>query len=231
MPVQGDAAPLAISQGIELLNRLGGIELIIVGRGGGSLEEIWAFNTEIVARSIFQSTIPIISAVGHETDFTISDLVADIRASTPSAAAEIAVPDKREMERRLGALKARLAQALKESAGRNRQRLSTCLARRIFTQPRDTLCGSRQQSLDQLHRQLIQNTRAIVERKRSSLAVLAGQLQALSPLATLARGYSICTTPDGKLIIRDSASVEEGDRVSVLLPKGKLRCLVEGKTT
>lgn len=231
VPVQGAAAPPAIAQGIELLNRLGGIELIIAGRGGGSLEEIWAFNTEIVARSIFQSAIPVISAVGHETDFTISDFVADIRASTPSAAAGIAVPDKREMERRLGTLKSGLAQALKESAGRSRHRLATCRARRIFTHPRDTLCGSRQQSLDQVHRLLVQNTRAVMERKRSSLAIIAGQLQALSPLATLARGYSICTTPDGRQIIRDAASVEEGDRISILLPKGKLQCLIEDKTT
>lgn len=231
VPVQGATAPPAVARGIELLNMVGGIELIIVGRGGGSLEEIWAFNTEIVARSIFRSTVPVISAVGHETDLTISDLVADVRASTPSAAAELAVPDKREMERRLVTLKSRLVQALRESAVRSRRRLDTCLAHRIFTHPRDTLCGSRQQSLDQLHRRLTQDVRGVIERKGGSLAILAGQLQALSPLATLARGYSICTTSDGRQIIRDTESVEKGDRLSVLLLRGKLQCLVEGKTT
>lgn len=231
VPVQGDPAPPAVAQGIRLLNELGGIDLIIIGRGGGSLEEIWAFNTEIVARSIFQSTIPVISAVGHETDFTISDLVADARASTPSAAAEIAVPDKREMERRIQALKSRLARASKENVVRSRRRLDTCLAHRAFTRPRDTLCGSWQQSLDQLNRRLAQGVRSVVERKGGALAALAGQFQTLSPLATLARGYSICTTPDGQHVIRDIESVDQGDMLSVRLPGGQLQCLVEGKTT
>jgi len=231
VPVQGDTAPPAIARAIDLLNRVGGIELIIVGRGGGSLEEIWAFNTEIVARSIFRSTVPVISAVGHETDFTISDFVADMRASTPSAAAVLAVPDTREMARRLVTLKSRLAQALRESALRSRRRLDNCLAHRVFAHPRDILCGSRQQSLDQLHRRLVQSIQGVIERKGGSLAILAGQLQALSPLATLARGYSICTTPDGRKVIRDAESVKKGDRLSVLLLRGKLQCLVEDKTT
>ncbi|NPV72394.1 MAG: exodeoxyribonuclease VII large subunit [Pelotomaculum sp.] len=225
--VQGEAAPPAVARGIQLLNRLGGVDLIIVGRGGGSIEELWAFNTEIVARSIFSSKIPVISAVGHETDFTISDFVADARAATPSAAAEMAVPDKREMERYIQTLRTRLARALEKRLGDDRRRLRACLESRVFVRPADVLCGARQQLLDFLYRRLSQAVRGIVEREEGRLAVLAGRLQALSPLATLARGYSICTTPDGKRVINDSGSVEAGERLSVRLHRGQLSCIVE----
>ncbi len=227
VPVQGEAAPPAVARGIQLLNRLGGVDLIIIGRGGGSLEELWAFNTEVVARSIFCSGVPVISAVGHETDVTISDLVADVRAATPSAAAEMAVPDKREMERYIQALRTRLIRVLEKIVGDGRKRLSACLTARTFNRPVDTLCGVRQQSLDLLNRLLLQGMSATIKREEGRLAVLAGRLQALSPLATLARGYSICTTPDEKHVISDSQSVGVGDRLSVRLQRGRLQCLVE----
>jgi exodeoxyribonuclease VII large subunit len=227
--VQGEGAPPAVARGIQLLNRLGGVDLIVVGRGGGSLEELWAFNTEIVARSIFNSRVPVISAVGHETDVTISDFVADARAATPSAAAEMAVPDKREMERYIRALRTRIDRALDGKIIEGRRRLSACLANRVFTRPLDTLCGPWQQSLDTLNRRLAQGIRGVVEREGNRLAVLAGRLHTLSPLATLSRGYSICTTPDGKSVVSDAGSVAEGDKVTVRLHRGLLQCVVEGK--
>jgi exodeoxyribonuclease VII large subunit len=214
-----------------MLNEWGGAELIIIGRGGGSLEELWAFNTELVARSIYESDIPVISAVGHETDFTIADFVADARAATPSAAAEMAVPDKREMERHIQALNSRLYSALREKAAGYRQRLKACLAGRVFTRPADVICGTRQQSLDFLNHRLNQGMTNMTVGGEKRLAVLAGQLQALSPLATLARGYSICTTPDGKHVINDAGSVETGEKLAVRLHRGLLEVIVAGRSS
>lgn len=227
--VQGETAPPAIARGIQVLNRLGDIDLIIVGRGGGSIEELWAFNTEIVARSIYNSRIPVISAVGHETDITISDFVADARAATPSAAAEMAVPDKREIERFLKTLRTRLIRALDKVAGEYRRRLENCLSNRIFVRPVDSLCGSKQQTIDFLRHQLLQETRGALERQKGRLAVLAGRLQSLSPLATLARGYSICTNEDGSFVLSDARCINSGDKINVRLYRGTIKCIVVGK--
>lgn len=229
--VQGESAPPDIARGITMLNEWGGIDLIIAGRGGGSLEELWAFNTEIVARSIYESEIPVISAVGHETDFTIADFVADARAATPSAAAEMAVPDKREMDRYIQTLNSRLYSALREKAAGYRQRLNSCLGGRVFTRPADVICGTRQQSLDFLNHRLNQGMVSMTGSGEKHLAILAGQLQALSPLATLARGYSICTTPDGKHVINDAGSVEIGEKLAVRLHRGLLDCTVTGRSS
>lgn len=229
--VQGESAPPEIARGIRLLNKWGGVDLIITGRGGGSLEELWAFNTEIVARSIYSSNIPVISAVGHETDYTIADFVADARAATPSAAAEMAVPDKRDMDRYIKALNSRLYSAVNEKATGYRQRLNACLAGRVFTRPVDVICGTRQQTLDFINHRLKQGITGLTGREEKRLAVLAGRLQALSPLATLARGYSICTTPDGKHVISDAGRVEVGERLAVRLQKGILDCIVEGRSS
>jgi len=227
--VQGEGAPLEVARGIQLLNQLGGVDLIIIGRGGGSLEELWAFNTEVVARSIFLSKIPIISAVGHETDVTISDFVADARAATPSAAAEMAVPDKREMSRYIQTIRARLIRAAKDVCREGRRRLSFCLASRIFTRPGDTIYTARQQLVDSLCRYLIQGVRGVVERENSRLAALAARLDTLSPLSTLARGYSICTTPDGRAVISDAGEVSVGGELVVRLHRGLLQCVVKEK--
>lgn len=229
--VQGEGAPPDIARGIQLLNKWGAVDIIITGRGGGSLEELWAFNTEIVARSIYNSKIPVISAVGHETDYTIADFVADARAATPSAAAEMAVPDKREMSRYIQALNSRLYSAINEKAAGNRQRLNACLAGRVFARPVDVICGTRQQPLDFLNHRLSQGMTNLASGEKKRLAVLAGRLQALSPLATLARGYSICTTPDGKHVISEAESVEIGERLAVRLQKGILDCIVEGRSS
>ncbi|MDD3653726.1 MAG: exodeoxyribonuclease VII large subunit [Desulfotomaculaceae bacterium] len=227
--VQGEGAPLSIVRGIQLLNKLDGIDLIIVGRGGGSLEELWAFNTEVVARSIFHSEIPVISAVGHETDFTIADFVADARAATPSAAAEMAVPDRKEMERYLRTLQERLAQAIDKKISTSRQRLYLCMINRYFTRPANNICSARQQLVDFLYHRLAQEAHGSVMRAGDQLAALTAQLNTLSPLATLARGYSICTTPDGVHVIRSAAELEPGDKLAVRLHQGSLQCIVEAK--
>jgi exodeoxyribonuclease VII large subunit len=227
--VQGEGAPTDVARGIQLLNERGDPDLIIVGRGGGSLEELWAFNTEVVARSIYNSKVPVIAAVGHETDFTIADFVADARAATPSAAAEMAVPDKREMDRYIQTLNSRLYSALNEKAAGYRQRLKACLTGRVFTRPVDVICGTRQQSLDFLSHRLNQGMASLTGKGEKRLAVLAGQLQTLSPLATLARGYSICTTPDGKHVINEAGSVEIGEKLTVRLHQGILDCIAEGR--
>lgn len=227
--VQGEAAPQEIAEGIKWLNRLGRVEVIIIGRGGGSLEELWAFNTEKVARSIFYSKAPVISAVGHETDFTIADLVADCRAATPSAAAELVVPDRREVEKQVKVLEIRLWNAGREITGRCRRRLDNCLQSRFWRRPKDCLCGARQQALDYLYSRLEQGMRLVLGRDAARLEVLAGCLNTLSPLATLARGYSICTTPDGKYVISKAESVGVGEKLAVRLHKGQLHCVVEDK--
>lgn len=227
--VQGEGAPPEVARGIRWLNKLDGIDVIIIGRGGGSLEDLWAFNTEVVARSIFLSRIPVISAVGHETDVTISDFVADARAATPSAAAEMVVPDKREMGRYIQTLAGRLHRAAEQKIRDGRRRLDYCLAGRSFTRPVDNICGARQQALDYLTRRLEQSMRHTAARESARLANLAARLDNLSPLATLARGYSICTARDSGRVISDSSEVNPGDKLAVRLHQGLLHCIVEHK--
>ncbi len=225
--VQGRDAPADVARGIELLNKLGNIDVIIVGRGGGSLEELWAFNTEVVARSIFNSKVPVISAVGHETDYTIADFVADLRAATPSAAAEMVVPDKREMARYLTSLYRRLAKALERKYSEECRKLSACLASRVFLRPVDAILGPAYQAHDSLQRRLCLAVQKALEREKGRLAVLAGRLQALSPLSTLARGYSICSLAGKRGVLTDAAEVQKGDSLLVRLMKGTLGCEVK----
>ncbi|MEW6424217.1 MAG: exodeoxyribonuclease VII large subunit [Bacillota bacterium] len=225
--VQGETAAGEIARAIDWLNRAGDVEVIIAGRGGGSLEELWAFNTEIVARSIFHSRIPVISAVGHETDFTIADFVADVRAPTPSAAAELVVPVKDEVKRYLGTMQERLCRGATEYLKQHRRRLTTILDRPLFWRPVQEICAGRQQQVDFLHQRLIQAINNVKEQNRNRLGALAGRLEALSPLATLARGYSICTRPGVPGVIRSAKEVESGEQVQVKLSEGRLLCVVE----
>ncbi|MEW6274259.1 MAG: exodeoxyribonuclease VII large subunit [Bacillota bacterium] len=225
--VQGETAAGEIARAIDWLNRAGDVEVIIAGRGGGSLEELWAFNTEIVARSIFHSRIPVISAVGHETDFTIADFVADVRAPTPSAAAELVVPVKDEVKRYLGTMQERLCRGATEYLKQHRRRLTTILDRPLFWRPVQEICAGRQQQVDFLHQLLIQAVNNVKEQNRNRLGALAGRLEALSPLATLARGYSICTRPGVPGVIRSATEVESGEQVQVKLSEGRLLCVVE----
>lgn len=223
--VQGEEASAQIARGIELVNGLDDIDVIIVGRGGGSLEELWAFNTEVVARSIFVSRIPVISAVGHETDYTIADFVADHRAPTPSAAAEMAVPDRKELARYIYNLRERLNCAVIAKLQAEKKRLSACLMRAPFYRPKDRVYRYSQE-LDYLTRQLGQVTSTLLRSKKHELALKAAKLNALSPLATLERGFGICRTkPDGA-VISGINQVEAGQDIEVILHDGRMECSV-----
>lgn len=223
--VQGSSAPREICRAIRHLNDNEDVDVIIVGRGGGSLEELWAFNTELVAREIFNSRVPVVAAVGHETDYTIADLVADLRAPTPSAAAEMVVPDAGEMQRYLRGIQACLARAAAGKVREHRLRLSSVLARRVLLDPVAAMCSPRRRDVEYLLKQAANSVAGVVIKERARLAEIAGRLEALSPLSTLARGYSICTKPGGE-IVKKADQVQTGDRVDVRLYKGKLSCTV-----
>ncbi len=229
--VQGESAPHEITEAIKLLNKTGGIDLIIVGRGGGSIEELWSFNTEIVARSIYDSEIPVISAVGHETDFTIADMVADARAATPSAAAEMAVPDKGEMVRYIENLKRRMQSTCDNYIKSYRWRLEKCVQSRVMVDPVGSICAPRGQILDGLEQRFNASAQNIFREKQDRFSALAGRLHDLSPLATLARGYCICTEhgTSGSNVVSSADQVEVGDSVDLFLKKGGLNCLVKQK--
>jgi exodeoxyribonuclease VII large subunit len=268
--VQGETAAPEIVRALADLNRLGGLDVLVVARGGGSLEDLWAFNEETVARAIAGSKIPVISAVGHETDVTIADFVADLRAPTPSAAAELVVREKAQLVAHLTSLRERLRTGVAQRVRRVRERLDDLGRRRVLTDPgravRDWsrrldelgvrlsrgLALRREQAhqrleraaralrpevlrthlrhearhLAQLRRRLEQGGRGDVLRRRRAVEALAGQLDTLSPLACLARGYSICTGPAGAVVTRAS-QVGPGDTVSVRLREGRLGCRVE----
>jgi len=223
--VQGEAAPREIARALERLNQLDNVDLIIVGRGGGSLEELWAFNTEPVVRSIAASHIPVVSAVGHETDFTLADLVADLRAPTPSAAAELTVPDRAELKRLLAMQKVRLTRCLGVQIRGLQQRLNYCVRSRVMAKPVDRLIEQRRQDVDSLARELAGGARMSTKSLNNRLSLLAGRLDALSPLATLARGYSYTLDPAGRVLL-NAGQVQVGDMVKVHLSQGAIRCKV-----
>ena len=225
--VQGEAASQEIRQGIERLNRSGAVDVIIIGRGGGSLEELWAFNTEVVARAIAASRIPIISAVGHETDFTIADYVADLRAPTPSAAAELAVPVLADLHSLLLQYRTRLKGGLEAQLERKRRRLEGIAGKGSLKDPFWRVDQSRQR-LDTLHMRLQEGMTRFVSDKNGILQLLAAKLDLLSPLAILGRGYSLTYDAEGNLL-RSVNNVELNERISIQLSKGRLHCSVTEK--
>ena len=225
--VQGDNAAQSIVSSIGALNRTN-VDLIIMGRGGGSIEDLWAFNEEVVARAIFNSRIPIISAVGHETDFTIADFVADVRAPTPSAAAEIAVPDRQELSNHISRLKDRLI-------GNQRRYISdrmSCLSDiGDGLEPRIMVERITQymQFIDELaHKQTLSMER-LMDVKRALLDAHTGKLDAVSPLGTLSRGYSITLKQPQNTLVQSIEDVERSDDVSIIVRDGKIRCSVNDK--
>jgi exodeoxyribonuclease VII large subunit len=228
--VQGDGAAAEIAAAIHLLNRLksdGHLcpDFLIVGRGGGSLEDLWAFNEEPVADAIFASRIPIVSAVGHETDVTISDLVADHRALTPSRAVTDLTPDRLELATVLCDRYARLRERVLRRIEIARQRVTAVADRRSFRNPLDRV-RDLERRLDELDGRLGRGASGPLNRARQRVAAIAGQLESLSPLNVLARGYSLTRTPDGH-VIQDAQAVRPGDLVQTRLARGELTSRVE----
>ncbi len=225
--VQGEEAPQSLIKALNQAERFKNIDLVIIGRGGGSLEELWAFNDEALARTIADFSKPIISAVGHETDFTIADFVADLRAPTPSAAAELAVPDEGALNRNLNVLKKRLANAISQKLQRYRRDLQRLKTSRIFSVPLQGI-HTRRQDLDFLRERAIRQLRQDLYIKRELYCKALGKLDALSPLATLSRGYSITQKADGGFV-KDCDLIEIGEKVKITLAAGVLCCEVKDK--
>jgi exodeoxyribonuclease VII large subunit len=222
--VQGEAAPRELVRALERAGRWGMCDVIILGRGGGSLEELWAFNTEEVARAVAASPVPVISAVGHEIDFTMTDFVADLRAPTPSAAAEMAVPAAEEMAAGLQDTERRLRRALEELCRRKRYQLET-LARHPGLKDPYWGLGVRAQALAALEERLLSLKTGLMTKKDDILHLLASRLQALSPLSILGRGYGVVQDKEGRLVNRVADAVP-GMAVDVRLADGCLECEV-----
>jgi len=269
--VQGEGAGQEIARAIEQLNQVPDIDVIIIGRGGGSIEDLWAFNEEVVARAIHASRIPVISAVGHEIDFTISDFVADVRAPTPSAAAELVTPELASTVTNLRDRLERLIENMQERIEDDRDRLRFLVDRRFFREPSrilespaqrlDDISQRLMRGLDQwvmvqkqrlggtahrlmqaspqkrlvllsekradLHHMLIRQIQSQIQLSRQQLEGVYKNLNALSPLSILDRGYSITTDKDTGKAVASSRAVKPGDRVQVRLAQGKLDCTVD----
>ena len=218
VPVQGPGASEQIAEKIKIMNEKKLADVIIVGRGGGSLEDLWPFNEEIVARAIYNSEIPIISAVGHETDFTIADFVADLRAPTPSAAAELAVPDIFELKQKIQNYQNRYRIALKKKLEVMKLRLEKVMKSRAFTDPKRKIIDN-SILLDNLVKRLEKTIKDLQNSKTNKYNELIAKLDTLSPLKTLIRGYSL-TEKDGQ-IVKSVKQINKGDLISIRFTDGK----------
>ena len=227
--VQGEGAAEEIAAAIGWANLHQAADLIITGRGGGSMEDLWAFNEEIVARAIAEADIPVISAVGHEPDVTIADFVADLRAATPSNAAELAVPDRREVRAALEADRDRLAAAVRGRLDRERRALDRLASSRAMTEPASYFKDKRL-LLDYQSGRLVRAMERLTGGRRERLSSLAAALDAMSPLKVLGRGYAIARRADGKVIssVRDTAP---GEEFRLRVSDGELDCLVRDSRT
>lgn len=222
--VQGEGAAMEIAEAIADLNRFREVDVLIVGRGGGSLEDLWAFNEECVARAIYASATPVIAAVGHEVDYSIADFVADLRAPTPSAAAEMVVKSRLELEGHLDHLILRLAGQMRGRLDLLREKVEG-LARRLQSPAqRLDLCRHR---LEDLERRLHRAMGTALKGGDSRVATLAGRLDDLSPLRILARGYAIALDEKTGLAVRDAGMLAPGDRLRVRFARGSVRAAVE----
>jgi len=269
VPVQGETAAKKISKMIKLANTRAECDVLIISRGGGSLEDLWAFNDEHLAHTIFSSKIPIVSAVGHEIDFTIADFVADVRAPTPSAAAELLSPDRNEWIQNLSSLNRRLIASIRNKLEQNSQRMDWLNQRISSPQQRLTQAASRINDLEQrlfsaqknqqqqrtnrlevLNSSLLRHTplhriassqqqqvtlknklhhamHAMLRNHNQRLSLVSNTLDAVSPLATLGRGYSIARRTDTGELIRDAAAIKKGTQIETRLEKGRLLSTVE----
>ncbi|MFH0778995.1 MAG: exodeoxyribonuclease VII large subunit [Candidatus Eisenbacteria bacterium] len=224
--VQGEGAAEEIARAIEEFNRFGQIDVLIVGRGGGSLEDLWAFNEEVVARAVYNSRIPVVSAVGHEIDFTISDLVADVRAPTPSAAAQMVVRDRVEVEKELCALARSLFVAMRTKFSVLRRELERTGGRYGLARTLD-MVRQRAQRVDELSRRMEMGVGNAARQKRLALESAAGRLRALDPREVLRRGYAVCRDHRSGRLIRESSQVHLRDRLDIELYRGSVLCSVE----
>ena len=223
--VQGAEAPAEIAGAIRYANRWELADLIITGRGGGSMEDLWAFNDERVARAIADSHIPVISAVGHEPDVTISDFVADLRAATPSNAAELAVPDQMELRQALAARQALLLTQMQKRLKQERGTLERLASSRVLKSPINYI-NDRRLQVDYVQHRLTAAFSETVQRKHRRFASLTAKLDAMSPLKVLARGYSMASDGQGTLL-RSVKQIKPGDRLTVRFADGSAAAVVE----
>lgn len=224
--VQGEGSAREIAEGIVVAGLLRPApDVIVVTRGGGSAEDLWSFNDESVVRAIAASPIPVISGVGHEIDVTLSDLAADVRALTPSEAAELAVPLKSDVAEAVSGLAARMQLALDISISRSRERLNALASRRVLQMPQDLLAVPSRR-LDELAFRFEKSIQRTIDRETSRMQLVAGRLHAISPLAVLARGYSVTELPDGTTV-RDIHSVSAGDLIRTRLARGTISSLIQ----
>jgi len=223
--VQGVEAPPEIVEAIKNVNKYNTADLIITGRGGGSIEDLWAFNDERVARAIFASVIPVISAVGHEPDVTIADFVADVRAATPSNAAEIAVPNILDVYNWLQSVDMRMRQSINNQLKAHRTRLYDISNKRVLQNPKNYIDDKRM-LIDRSTEKLISAMQSKMYKAREHYAKSAASLDAMSPLKVLGRGYAIAYQPDGT-VVKTAADVRHGDRMKVRLQKDEINCIVD----
>lgn len=227
--VQGEGAEASVVAGIEYFNGLDkndAPDVLIIGRGGGSIEDLWAFNGEKLARTIAASRIPVISAVGHETDFTIADLAADLRAPTPSAAAEQAVPDSARLLQQLENVGARMRSLLQTRLEREKGRLASLASRRSLTDP-EYMFEMRRTALMMTEERLASLYSMHLKSARAAFGTAVASLEAMNPLAVLSRGYAAVRSADGKNVITDAAGLSAGDRIDLAMRDGNVLAVVE----
>lgn len=223
--VQGENAAQDIVSAIEFFNEHKYADVLIVGRGGGSIEDLWAFNEEIVARAIFKSEIPIVSAVGHEIDFTISDFVSDLRAPTPSAAAELVVPDEKELADKFGNVYRRLSSCAARIIESKKLMLKYYADKQTLKNPVYGI-NEKRMYLDSISKDFETEVLNILSEKKQNLGVLASKLDGLSPLGTISRGFSLAFNEDGKLI-KKVTDVKSGDKIDLRVSDGRVRATVD----
>ena len=225
--VQGEGAAAEIAAAIGVVNRLEPpVDCLVVTRGGGSMEDLWAFNEEAVVRAIAGSRVPVISAVGHEIDVTLADLAADVRALTPSEAAELAAPASEELTAQLWHVERRLAAALRSRANAARSRLDALARHAAFRRPYDGVFA-RGRRLDELEVRMRRAACGMVGAARRQVEASAGRLESLSPLAVLGRGYSVTYRTEDGTLVRTAGEVVEGDRITTRFVRGQVVSRVE----
>ena len=226
--VQGEGAPKQLIDGVRYFNETNKADVIIIGRGGGSIEDLWAFNNEELAREIFASKIPIISAVGHETDFTICDFVSDRRAPTPSAAAELAVPETMELKQKILNIIGRMDMLIMHNIGNRRQRVEELANKRVLNNPA-YIVDDRRIHLMNYDGRLESGMRYSLSLKKEIFAKYTSKLEALNPMSVISRGYSAVFSDDGRLI-KSVDQIEIGDKFNFMTVDGSVSAEVKGKT-